>query len=736
MKNFLSNAKWIGSGDHVVTRLTDEPSPALQLRKTFPLTAEQLRKPAVCRICGLGCYVFYINGNRVGDDVLSPAFTAYDKRVLYVEYDVKEYLREGENVVAVKLGNGFFNQTTQDTWGFYQSPWRDCVKLLFELCVEDKAVCNSDGSWKCSSDGATVHNAIRTGEWYDAGKEDGWEKLGYDDSFWRNACVMAPMGRIVEKMTMPPIRECETFSAVDMWRSEKGWVLDFGKNISGYVGFTLFGAAGETLVLRYAEKLNGKEIDQSNIDCYVWGKREFSTDKYTFKGVDKESWKPQFVYHGFRYVEVSGLQNEPPMSAFTAYFVHTDLARRGTFSCSDELLNWIYEAGHRSFLSNYHGFSEDCPHREKNGWTGDAAISCDYAVRDYDMKEVYKKWLKDMCDAQRNSGQLPGIVPTAGWGFNWGSGPAWDCALFFLPYALYKETGDTECFDVVYDAAEKYLQYVKYHREEGLVCFGLSDWCPPEDMPDLKIMDNRLSDSCYYYKMQKIMSEMADLRKDAEKAERYRKEAEETRKAIVERYIRDDVVDNDGQGALAEALYFEIVSGTQAEKIAKKLVKTVREDGYKFKVGILGMKALLNALSAYGYTEEAYKMVARYDYPSYGYWKTQGATTLWENWNGSGSLNHHMYADVVHWMGRYIGGVQNGGVAYEKCVLQPCFFADNCSAESCIKTVRGEIGFAWEKKGNVFTAEIVLPKYCEASLRLPGKEPIDVAEGKMRIVLD
>ena len=657
--------KWIGSGERVVTRTTGEKSPALQFRNEIAL-GKVLR--AECKISGLGCYVLYINGKRVGDDVLSPAFTAYDKRVLYVEYDVSRYLVTGKNVVAVKVGDGFYNQTTHDTWGFYQAPWRDRAKLFFELTVDGKKALVSDGSWKCTFNGTTVHSAMRTGEHYDARKEDGWKEVGYGDVAWQNACIVAPPGGELCLQRLPPIRECEMYPAVGVWKSARGWIFDFGKNISGYVSLKMKGKRGETAEIRYAEKLDGKEIDQENISCYVLDTQEFSTDKYTFKGEGTEEWKPEFVYYGFRYIEVRGLKNTPPGDAFTAYFVHTDLRRKGNLTTSNALLNWIYEAGIRSFLSNFHGFSEDCPHREKNGWTGDAVISANYAVCNFDMQEAYKKWLQDLADSQRASGQLPGIAPTSGWGYNWGSGPAWDAALFFLPYVLYKETGNTECFDIVYQAAEKYLAYAAYYRAEGLVCYGLSDWCPP-DLPDLKLMSNRFSDSCYYYAMQKIMANMCGRKGKLAEAACYEQQAEETKKAIKKTYICGDTVDNDGQGALAEVLYFKIVEGTEAERIAKKLAERVEVDEYKFKVGILGLKALLNALSLYGYTDVAYKAVNRYDYPSYGYWKEQGATTLWENWDGSGSQNHHMYADVLDWIFRNVAGLKNAGVAYDCCVF-------------------------------------------------------------------
>ena len=731
--DLFQNAKWIGSGNPIVTRVTGEMSPVLQFRKEF--TLEKTGKTQ-CYISGLGCFVLYINGQRVGDEILSPAFTDYDKRVLYCAYDVTGLLLPGKNTVAVCVGDGFYNQTAHDTWGFYQAPWRDTAKLLLQLNVDGNEMLVSDDSWKLSMDGPTVHNCIRTGEYYDARKEDGWKENGYDDSHWGNAHIMRPpAGKLVPQL-LPPIRECEVLPAVDMWKSEKGWVFDFGKNTAGYVGIKMAGKAGETAAIRYSEKLDGKELDQKNINCYVLDTEDFSVDKYTFRGEGVERWKPSFVYHGFRYAELTGITEAPSLDALTAYFVHTDLRQKGAFHSSGDMLNWIYEAGIRSFLSNFHGISEDCPQREKNGWTGDAVISASYAVCQFDMKEAYLKWLADIADSQRRNGQLPGIAPTGGWGHNWGSGPAWDSALFILPYELYLETGDTSCMELVYGAAQRYLAYAKYYRKDGLVCFGLSDWCPPE-LPDLKLMDNCLSDSCYYYAMQRIMAKMAEHAGEPEKAEKYRCEAEETKAAIRERYIQDDCVDNNGQGALAEVLYFRIVEGEQAEKIAAKLARTMEQDAYSYKVGILGMKALLNALSQYGYTDVVYKSVDREDYPSYGYWRKLGATTLWECWENTsfGSQNHHMYADVVNWIFRNIGGLQNGGIAYDKCRLKPYFFDDVCSASAYTQTPRGEIRFDWKKEEGRFIADIVLPEGTEAVLELLGHKPMTVQTGHMEVGL-
>lgn len=732
---FSKQAKWIGSGAKLDRKSVNMVSPSLRLRKEVVL--EKTGK-AQCLICGLGIYVLHINGKRVGDDVLSPAFTNYDKRALYHEYDIGNYLNVGKNVIAVELGDGYYNQTTHDQWGFFQATWRDFVRLILELRVDGETVCVSDNTWRWSLDGATVHNAIRTGEYYDARKADNWTALGYDDGAWAFTRIVAPIGGMLVKSELPPMRELEEYSIVDKWKTKNGWMVDFGKNIAGYVSLHMQGKRGDTVRLRYQERVKDGEPDRWDIARYIHDTDAFSEDRYTFCGSGEiEEWKPQFVYHGFRYVEILGLEEEPSNDCLRAHFVHTDLCRKGYFKTSDELLDWLYDAGIRAFLSNWHGFSEDCPHREKNGWTGDAVISCDYAVCNFDMKEAYKKWMRDICDCQRDCGMLPGIAPTSTWGYNWGNGPAWDSSIFFIPYVLYLETGDTECFDVVFDTAEKYLKYAEYWRENDLVCYGLADWCPPQ-YPDgraIKLMSNKLSDSCYYYAMQSIFAQMCKHRGETEKYEYYQKMALETKSAIQAKYIHGDNVEENSQGALAEVLYFKIVEGEEAKAIAKRLNETVQNCGYFLEAGILGLKALFNALSAYGYTETAYKTIAHYEYPSYGYWKNCGATTLWENWNGYGSQNHHMYADVLNWMYRNVLGLKNDSIAYKECTVEPYFYAENCNAEGKTETPYGEIKLSWKKVGNRVIIDAVIPDEVCAKLVINGKAMGKLQSGRLEITI-
>ena len=731
MNKFFDGAKWIGEG---VGLSPNGECPALCYRKKITLDKTD---GAVCYISGLGLYALYINGTRVGTDVLSPAFTDYRRRTLFVRYNVSKYLHKGENIIAVEVGNGIYNQTVSDAWDFDKAPWRDEKKLILSLFVSGECVLVSDESFKVTSDGPTYNTITRAGEYYDARRMQGWREADFDDTAWKFAVELKAPSKLC-RQNIDPIRECEKLSPAKIFKSREGYICDFGKNMAGYVGIKLDGECGDTVRIRYGELLVDGEIDVKHLnDRGSNGVRSFkfvdtdyfSEDRYTFADGPMKEWKPSFVFHGFRYVELIGIKKRPKKSQIRAYFVHTDLKSKGSFKTSSELLQWIYDAGIRSFLANWHGISEDCPHREKNGWTGDAVISTHYAVCLFEMKRAYKKWLTDICDAQRRSGQLPGIAPTGGWGFDWGSGPAWDVVIFALPMAFYEETGDTELIKVVYKSAVRYLRYAKTKEDaDGLVKYGLSDWCPPKKVPDLKIADNRFSDSCYYYMMLGFMARFAKLVGSGEE-DAYFADAERILSNIRRVFVSEEGVDNNTQGALAMALYFGIVSGDEATRVAKMLSERVKEDNYVFKVGILGMKALLNALAAYGYVEDAYKMVARYDYPSYGYMKNMGLTTLAEDWECKQSLNHHMYADVINWLVRNIAGIQNKGVAYDKCLISPYVYSEECSASASTKTARGPLSVEWSYSSGEIAVSVDIPEGTSASLSVFGKV-IDLPVGK------
>lgn len=266
------------------------------------------------------------------------------------------------------------------------------------------------------------------------------------------------------------------------------------------------------------------------------------------------------------------------------------------------------------------------------------------------------------------------------------------------------------------------MEYASHFSQGGLVEFGLADWCFPTEIEDIKITTNELSDSCYYFDMQRITAFIAELKGDKEKAKSYMESAEKTRQAILDKYIVDGIVDAGAQGASAFLLHFEIVEGTLAQKIADTLAQNIIKDNYVIQVGILGFKALIYALPRYGYADVMYKMLNRYEYPSFGYWKNKGATSLWEDWEGSQSLNHHMYGTVIDFLQREIAGVKNIGVAYDEIVLQPYFYAENCNARFYKEIKNGKVEFEWKKEHQKVWCKAVIPQGSKAKLKIAGFE--------------
>ncbi len=712
MTSLFANACFIGCDVHVIGRRVGTENPTLRLRRKF--TLEKAPKKATLRISGLGCFSLYINGRRVSDEVLAPAFTDYTKTVLFCEYAVEKYLHEGKNLVCVELGSGHFNQSEQDTWGFYAAPWRDFQKLLFCLVCDGETVLVSDESFrvnrvkgkdgKLQFAGPCYYSVLRVGERYDAREEDGWLCPDFDDSGWMPAALVSHPGGKLKRQTLPPMRICERIRPVRSWASKNGRVYDFGKGISGVCEISMRAARGTKLTMRYGEVLNGNELDNSHIGLYHKVDR-FSEDTYIFKGGEKESWHASFVYHGFQFVEVTGAK--PTDDEITALFIRTDLKSLDEFHTTDPHIEWFAEAAKTSLLANFHGISEDCPHREKNGWTGDASLSAAHACLRFDMCTAYKKYLLDIIDTQRPSGQIGCVAPTAGWGYNWAAGPSWDSALFFLPEAIYKTYADDSAYRLIRPFAKKYFSYMERYEREGLICVGLSDWTPPKEIP-LTLATNEFSDSCFYMEMLRCFGEALSRFNDKD-ANYYLQKSFFCKQEIRKKYLRGDSADNDCAGSLAMALFFGIAEGEAAERMAKRLAEKVRAVRYTAPCGILGMKALFGALAKYGYADVLYNMLTTEEYPSFGYWKRLGATTLWEDFEGKQSRLHHMYASPMDFVLPYIGGIENTGVGFDTVHFAPYLYNEDCASHYAVKTRFGKISIDWQYKDGVFRARIKKP---------------------------
>ncbi len=623
-------AQWITCP--VIVQGQEHPSPIL--RKSF-----RLGKPissARAYVSGLGYFELRINGRRIGENVLDPGFTRYDARTLYVTHDVTEALKGGDNVLAVMLGNGWYNCQTREIWNFEQAPWRHRPKLLLQLHVTfddgSETVLCSDATWRASV-GPIVFDALRNGETYDAQLEKtGWDSPDYDDhgADWREAEIVAGPGGTMHAQQHTPIRVMGTIAPVAVRGIRPGvFVYDMGQTFSGWAQLTVCGPAGAEVTLRYAEKLLADgDIDQGNINQLIKS-GDCQTDRYILKGRGVETWEPRFTYHGFRYVQVTGFPGAPTLDNLRGRVVHTAFDRRGQFECSNDLLNRINHAVIWTTVSNYHGIPTDCPHREKNGWTGDAHLSAEQTLYNFNAQSAYTKWMDDFADVQRPSGQLPGIVPTGGWGFNWGSGPAWDSAYTHIPWYLYRYCGDVGILARHYAGMKRYVDFLGTIADGHIVHFGLGDWCPPVGSAESHACPADLTNTAYYFADAHIVSRVAELLGKTADARKYARLTEQIREAFLRRYYDPAGGQLTGkcQTSLATALFQDLLSASERPKVLKTLLTEVDRCNGHIDCGILGAKYVMHCLTDEGRADVAYKIATKDDFPSWGHWIRQGATT-------------------------------------------------------------------------------------------------------------
>lgn len=682
--------------------------PAPYLRKSFIL--DKCPEKAECFLCGLGWHELYVNGIKADDRVLAPVVSQFDKHVSYIRYDVAQFLKTGENVIAVLLGNGLYNCRTMSNWNFPNAPWLDKPKMLCDLLCDGNITLISDDSWKIIPSPILL-NQLRNGEEYDATKEiDGMLLPGFDDSAYANASYCNPPGGEIAEETATPCRIGEILTASCNEQVPGIYIYDFSVNLTGWCEITVEGPKGSIVEMDYAEKIfdNGS-ISQDPINECVHSGR-FQHDRYYLKGTGKEIWHPRFTYHGFRYCQVSCWEGAKVIDA-KAHFVHSDFRRIGHFECSNDLVNKLYQCTMQSYLSNYTGIPTDCPHREKNGWTGDAQLALELGLWNFDAAKSISNFARILADTQRPSGQLPGIAPTAGWGYNWGNGPLFDIYLFEAPYRVALFTGDDSLFLELLPAMEKYLEYCRGMSHGYLVNFGLGDW---NCYDRYNMTPIEMTSSAYYFHAVKLVSKYKP---------EYACLAEKIGNAINRKYYRGNGIYADGQRtALAAALYFGFAE--EPEKTAKALAEAVRNKKYLGGFGIMGSKCIFRALADYGYAEDAFKLLTAVERPSFGYWvKALGATTLHERWASDTSLNHVMFGDFSAWLHQYLAGIvpipDVPGFRHFK--LKPCFVPELDFVKADHETAYGAIIVHWKRNNGTIRFSCTIPEGCTADIELPGR---------------
>ncbi|MCC8035943.1 MAG: glycoside hydrolase family 78 protein [Rikenellaceae bacterium] len=717
--------KWISDGGSVDVR------PAPYFRKEFQVKGEI--RSARAYITSAGYNELSLNGEKVGDRFLDPGYTKFDKRTLYSTYDITDRIKKGDNAVGVVLGNGWYNHQSTAVWDYETAYWRARPLFLLNIRIEyaDGSVetISTDGSWRTTDQGPIVFNSIYTAEHYDARRQmPGWNRAGYDDSQWATAIVMSSPTEKIVSQQMEPVRVTDELRPVGIdIKSDTCCIYDFGRNIAGSVKLRVEGREGVELRLIHAERLGDDgHVDMSNIDCHYRPTDDtdpFQTDIVILKDGITE-FMPKFNYKGFQYVEVHC--SEPlklDKDNLTAFELHSDVKPVGKIGCSNKTVEKLWAASNSSYLANLFGYPTDCPQREKNGWTGDAQLNIETALYNFDAITVYEKWLEDHIDEQRPDGVLPSIIPTAGWGYDWGNGPDWTSTITVIPWQIYMFYGDATLLKKVYPYAKKYVDYIHSSRSEGyLTDWGLGDWIPVETRSNQK-----LTSSVFYYRNALILSKAAALFGYEEDAGKYKELAENIRSAINREFLdfSTGIYCEGSQTELSLPLYFGVPPLELRSKVAGNLYRRVAENDFKLDVGLLGSKSLLNALSENGYADAAYKVASAEEFPSWGWWIVNGATTFYENWNIDSehdiSLNHIMYGEVNAWLYKGLGGIfpdeKNPG--FRNVILRPNFVDGLESFTAKHNSVYGEIVSSWEKSGSKINYTVRIPAGCRATFYPP-----------------
>lgn len=700
------------------TREFSDKNSAPMFRRKFQLSDFS---SATLRVCGLGYAYYYVNGEKLTDDLFTAPVSDYNKTLWYNEYDVTHLLRSGENTIAVIAGNGFYNETIATGWKLHEALWRDNPKFILELYVDGDEALVSDGTWKCNPESAVYFNQLRMGEYYDANicSED-WMKPNFPDCTWGYAKVDdTPPSGIFRKCECEPIREARSYSVVKVTKiNEQTCVYDFGQNMSGYARVKLRGNKGDEIQLRYSECIGDDGLPiYYGMDKYYLDSG-FQTDKIIASGEPIE-YSPRFAYHGFRYIEVSGVDYCDKLD-IKAIFVHQDVKRRTGFECSDEYINRLFDAAITSSYSNMFYVLTDCPTREKLGWANDAQSSCEQMLTNFEVERLLAKWHRDIKDAMKESGELPGIIPTAGWGYHWGNGPVSDGILFEIPYRIYLHTGDPKLLIDSLEYFDRYFDYLETRKnEDGLISFGLDDWAAPKYM---HLVETEFINAVLIYSFYKIAALAARLQ-SAAKEEEYLLRANMLRDEIKNRYIsRDGKCTIDEQCSVAMLIYYDLYD--EIEPLREQLRCTVERTDYHLKCGMVGMRRLLHALSKCGLDDCAMKLLCSKGYPGYGVWMDGGATTLWEKWDvntNSDSKNHHMYSDFASWLIKTLGGVR---IDEDRCgelefIFSPIFIEGIEHTSLSYMTKCGRITVYWERCRD--TVKILLTKDKRIKIKYNGK---------------
>ncbi len=705
----------------------------VQLNDALPIFRKDfsLNKPikqARMYVSGLGVYEVHINGKNISENVLEPIESEFNKKIFYSTYDVTGLLTEGDNAIGAMIGNGIYNVPA--TPGRYQKlvETKGTPKLIANLTItyEDgqTETIVTDQSWLTTS-GPITFSGWYGGEDFDARLvKENWDKPGCDTSFgWFNAgLARVPAGKLQARITNP-IGISEVLKAVKVTKiSDSVYVFDMGRNFAGWPEITISGEAGTKITMWPSEHLNANgTVNQGSTGSPIW-------DSYTLKGDGVEVWHPQFVYHGFRYLEVRGLTTPPTTDMIKGYVLRNLNEKIGSLDTSSEVINQIHTIINRSVESNMYSVLTDCPHREKLGWLEVSHLMYDSMAYNYDIAAWMGKISADMTDAQTADGLVPDIAPeytVFGGGFR--DDPTWGGAVVFDPLYSYQTYGDTDVLARAYPTMVKYMDYLKTKENNYLLNHGLGDWGAYDGSTPLGLVV-----SSTYYSLAKAMEQISSILDKPAEAADYAGLAENIKAAFNKQYFNENTLKygSGSQSSYAAALFAGLVPDEYFDIILDQLVGAVEVRTNHLSTGEVGLKFMFDALAKNGRSDVVYKMASNKTMPSYWYFIENGATSLPEFWDMNASQNHAMMGHIENWFFESLAGIQNGGIAYKDIVIDPYIPSDLEYVNATTMTMFGNVTSSWTRNAEgIVTLDIAIPANTTAKVRLPYAKNFVVLEG-------
>lgn len=712
-------------------------SPAPYIRKRFYL--DKVPDAAQLLITGLGFYRVFVNGKEFTKCILAPYISNPDDMIYYDTYEVNDSLQQGENVIGIILGNGMQNAYGGFVWNFDKAAWRSApmTALRLEMRFFDGTctVLEGDDTF-LTHPSPLVENELRSGETYDARLEmDGWNLPGSSEDGWEPAREVRPPRGKPKLCTASLIRFYESRHAVSICPYQDGYLYDFGVDAAGVCELKIKGEPGQRIDIFYGEWYRDGILEKKNLmfpefaSPYADRVQDFC---YICRGDREETYLSYFTYYGFRYAYVRGIRKDQAQKELLTYHVcGGDFKEVGSFTCSSDTVNQLWNMTRRSVLSNFLWFPTDCPHREKNGWTGDAALSAEHMLMSLSVEDSLREWLLNVQAAQAPDGELPGIVPTGGWGF--GNGPAWDQVIVEIPYQLYRLRGDLETAKSAAPFIFRYLYRLSVIRNErGLVDSGLGDWCEAGKSGGGHKAPVEVTGTAVGAELSrkaKLLFQALGMEDEAQ----YAGLLQNGLRAAFRKYLIDFSVmraAGNCQTSQAMAIACGMFEKAEQPEAFRQLVEMIHSREDHLDAGALGLRVLFHVLSGHGEADLAYKMITRKDYPSYGNWIARGATALWEDFlppeADAHSQNHHFFGDISNWFIQSIAGIQPNPWLEDanEILVAPHFISRLSSARAGYRAPLGSVEVEWKREAdNSSLPKILLRIGCQGrihgEIRLP-----------------